>query len=192
MDSLKSPCPSQTVWPAPWCWPFLWSPLSLLSHWGPRWTHSLRERQRRHLSVSTANTRVGVQVRKFAWQNGKISNLPFGLKIHIRIKWLSNYTYIKHLSPGICRRWSNSRGSCVWFAAYHARCYRLQQFRNEGQLHHGVVRAVPAGELHISSPQAWRVRALLVQPGSCVLLWRHWWLALVTEWNLGENRRNHG
>ena len=62
---LHPSCHPQAVRSPPWCGLLLWSSLPVLSHWRPRRTDSLPERQRRHLGLSTANARVGIQVRRF-------------------------------------------------------------------------------------------------------------------------------
>lgn len=46
--------------------------------------------------------------------------------------------------------------------SYHARCHWLWERKNGTKLHHGVVRAVSAGELHFSARESGRERALLV------------------------------
>lgn len=72
--SLFSLCRPQTLRSPSGCGLLLPSPLPLLSHRGPRRTLPLHERQRRHLGVSPASTRVGVQVWRFAGENCKYND----------------------------------------------------------------------------------------------------------------------
>ncbi len=111
------------------------------------------------------------------------------VKMEVQLVTLFIETQLHTLPP--CPNTESQNNVSVWLAAHHAWCHWVQQFWNGGQLHHGVVWAVPAGQLHLPSPQTRGVRALLVQPGSCLLLWGHRWLTLVTKWHLGESRTNH-
>lgn len=164
----------QTVWLPSRHWLLLWSTVSLLSHWGQRWTNTLHERLWCNLRLQTANTCVGVQVWRFVGKICKCFN-PYFLLTAVVVLW--EHCLLHNLS--------------VCFPAHHAWCHWLQQLRDRDQLHHGVVRALSVGELHVPSPQTWGVCTFLVQPGGSLFLWRHRWFALVTEWNTGENRRNN-
>lgn len=81
--SLFSVCRPQTLRSPTRCGLLLPSPLPLLSHRGPRRTLPLHERQRRHLGVPPASTRVGVQVRRFAGENCKYDN-PGLISLHCK------------------------------------------------------------------------------------------------------------